>query len=122
MASIGEWIGDKLIVDMTGNSDDVIRINFGKKLKKDIANSVQIIGSSIGGTISGEVGIRVSNLSENDEDYTKDVLDKLGDDVTISANFSETYQTPYAYNTCLVNIEGVSGVNAGRFIIALNID
>jgi len=50
MASIGAWVGDRLEIDMTGNSDDIIKIEFGKKLKKDIPNSIQIIGKDEGGS------------------------------------------------------------------------
>ena len=122
MANIGEWDGDRLEIDMTGNSQDSIEIEFGQKLKKDIANSVQIIGIDLANP-SGTFGIRVSNLSSSDVEYSSDFEDTLGKDITIDASrISQTYQTPYAYNTSIVKIDGVSGVNAGKFIIALNKD
>ena len=121
MANIGAWDGDRLEIDMTGNSDASVSVEFGQKLKKEIANSVQIIGVDIVGA-SGTVGVRVSNLSQNDADYSTDFEDTLGTDVNVAARFSQTYQTPYAYNTAIVRIEGVSGVTGGKFIIALNKD
>jgi hypothetical protein len=123
MASIGNWVGDRLEIDMTGNSDDIIKVEFGQKLKKDIPNSIQIIGKDLGGSVRGDAGLRITNLDLNDPDYSDSYLDILGYDVSIkSSNFSETYQTDYAYNTALVYLQGVDGINAGKFIIVLNKD
>lgn len=121
MANIGVWDGDRLEIDMTGNSDDIVKVVFGNKLEKDIANSVQIIGVDLIGA-SGNAGIRVTNMSLSDVDYSDDFLDTLGTDVSVSARFSETFQTPYAYNTSMVYLSGVSGVTGGKFVIVLNKD
>jgi hypothetical protein len=121
MANIGQWQGDRLEIDMTENSDDTVKVEFGQKLNKDIPNSVQIIGVNLSGA-NGKAGIRVTNLSLNDPDYSDDYLDILGEDVDVLTSFSETYQTPYAYNTAVVYLSGVSGVTGGKFIIYLNKD
>ncbi len=121
MANIGAWDGDRLEIDMTGNSDSIVKVVFGNKLEKEIANSIQIVGVDLVGT-GGNAGIRVTNMSESDVDYSEDFLDILGEDVAVATRFSETYQTPFAYNTSMVYLSDVSNITGGKFVIILNKD
>tara|TARA_R110001632_G_scaffold186461_2_gene306833 strand:+ start:212 stop:580 length:369 start_codon:yes stop_codon:yes gene_type:complete len=122
MAIVGEWVNDKLEIDMTGNSDASVDVIFGNKLKKFQSNSFQIIGVNLGGTVAGTFKILVGNLFQNDTDFSKVYLDQLGNSVDIISTFSEMYQTAYAYNTVMANFENIGGITSGKFIIALNRD
>ncbi len=121
MANIGEWTGDRLEIDMTGNASEFVMVEFGQKLKKDIPNSVQIIGIDVDGS-GGKAGLRVTNLEEMDDDFDPVYLDLLGEEVDITSNFSETFQTPYAYNSVFVYLDNTQNVTGGRILIVLNKD
>lgn len=122
MANIGNLDGNKIVVDMTGNSDATFYVDITGQLRKHIPNSVQVIGIDLVGA-SGTFGLRVCNLSQNDEDFSFDYVDSLGDDFDINSNIvSKTYQTPYCYNNIFLKFDGVSGVTGGKFLIVLNAD
>jgi hypothetical protein len=121
MAIINEWDGEKLVIDMTGNSDDSFNVNFGRKFLKRITNSIQVSGKNLVGTSVGSAAIMVSNLKETDPD--RDALsDILGENITLKANFTQMWLTQFAFNSGYVKFTEMSAINGGEIIIALNKD
>ena len=121
MANIGKWTGDRIEIDMTGTSEEFVMVEFGQKLKKDIPNSVQIIGIDVDGS-GGKAGLRLTLLGGDNGYFAPDYFDLLGEEVDITSNFSETFQTPYAYNSVFVYLDNTQNVTGGRILIVLNKD